>query len=247
MATRQETAKARIREALRNLWDRLDRARQQNIAEADTSTVVLGMLGDILGYDKVFEATGEYKVKGQYADYAVKLDGKVKFFVEVKAIGIALNPNHLRQVTTYAVNEGVDWVVLTNGCVWQLYHIDFDKPINVENVFEVDLTAKDWAKCADMLYLLSRQAMLKDEIGKYWADKVALSAPNLVRALLSEDVLTQIRREFKQLTGYRLDPNDIGKLLLAQVIRPELAQTAALGRVASRAKRAVRKTAADSG
>ena len=226
MATREEKAKARIRDALRKYTSVLEAAKQQDKAEADTSKIVLTILGDALGYDEFEEVTAQYKVKGQYIDYAVKVGGDIKFIVEVKAVGTALKPDHLRQVTTYAVNEGVDWAVLTNGPVWQLYHIAFERPVNVELVFEVDLLCTDRAGVVDLLYLISRQAVLKDAVKKYWTDKLAVSAPNIVRALLSDDVINEMRKEFKELTGYKLSLDDVRRLLLSQVVRPELAEVA---------------------
>jgi len=226
MATREDKAKARIKDALRKYVGFLETAKEQNFGEADTSGIVHDMLPDVLGYNKYQEVTQEFKVKGQYADYAVKLNGDIKFFVEVKAVGTALKPDHLRQVTTYAVNEGVDWAVLTNGPVWQVYHIAFEKPINVELVFEVYLLSADRAVVVDLLYLISREAVLKDALNKYWTDKLAVSAPNIVRALLSDDVINEMRKEFRQLTGYRLSPEEIRRLLLSQVVRPDVAEAA---------------------
>jgi predicted type IV restriction endonuclease len=224
MATKTEKAKARIDAGLRRYSAIVEEAKRRNLNEADTSGIVHDMLGDVLGYDKHFEATAEYKVRGQYVDYAVKLDGKVKFVVEVKAVGIALNPNHLRQVTTYAVNEGVEWVILTNAWIWQVYHIGFDQPINVDLVFEADALSEDRASVVDLLYLVSRESAAKDEIKRYWSDKLALSAPNIARAVLTDEVIDRIRKEFKQLTGYRLSPEEIRRLLLSQVVRPDVAE-----------------------
>ena len=39
----------------------------------------------------------------------------------------------------YAVNEGVEWIILTNGAVWQVYHITGGLPVAIDLAFEVDL------------------------------------------------------------------------------------------------------------
>jgi hypothetical protein len=226
MATRLEKAKAAIREALRSYVPLLERARRRNINEADTCTRVSDMLQDVLGYDKYLEATSEYRVRGQYVDYAIKVEGQVKFFIEVKAVGVALDSKHLRQVTTYAVDEGVEWAVLTNGCVWQLYHIAFERPISVQLVAEADLLAKDQTAALDLFHLISREGIMRDEPTKYWAMKLALSAPNLVKVLLSEGVLNKMRRELRQMTGQRLSSEQLKRLLLSQLVRPGAAEAA---------------------
>jgi hypothetical protein len=63
------------------------------------------MLGEVRGYDKYFDVTTEYKIKGQYCDYGIKIDGQLSFLIEVKAIGIQLNDNHIFQAMSYAGNE----------------------------------------------------------------------------------------------------------------------------------------------
>jgi predicted type IV restriction endonuclease len=45
----------------------------------------------------------------------------------------SLAAKHLCQVESYAVNEGVEWVILPSGVVWQVYHITGGLPIVVEN------------------------------------------------------------------------------------------------------------------
>jgi predicted type IV restriction endonuclease len=44
-------------------------------------------------------------------------------FIEVKRVATKLSTRRLRQVEMYAVNEGVEWISLTNRSVWQVYHI----------------------------------------------------------------------------------------------------------------------------
>jgi len=44
-------------------------------------------------------------------------------FIEVKRAATKLGAKCLRQVQMYAVNEGVKWMILTNGQVWQAWHL----------------------------------------------------------------------------------------------------------------------------
>ena len=222
MPTLEEGAKSRIEQGLRKFTDILTSAKQQNMNEADTSSIVHSILSDVLGYDRYFEATGEYKVRGQYADYAIKLDGSVKYFVEVKAAGVALNERHLRQVMMYAVNEGVEWAVLTNGHIWQMYHIAFEQPVRTELCSEVDILAGSRNETADLLYILSKRSVSRNELARYWEEKLALSAPNLLSALLSEPVIRAVRREFRRLTDHLLSTDEIRGLLKTRVLRPDV-------------------------
>ena len=60
-------------------------------------------------------------------------------FIEVKRVATKLSTRHLRQVEMYAVNEGVEWIILTNGAAWQVYHITGGLPVAIDLALEVDL------------------------------------------------------------------------------------------------------------
>ncbi len=106
--------------------------------EGDTRLLVTDFLCEGLGYDKYEDLTTEYHVKGEFADYGVRIDKQLVAFIEVKRCATKLNPKHLRQVQMYALNEGVEWMVLTNGQIWQTYHLTASLPIIVDLAFEVD-------------------------------------------------------------------------------------------------------------
>ena len=61
-----------------------------------------------------------------------RIDGTLQALIEVKAIGMDLKAAHVKQAVDYAANKGVDWVLLTNGVSWRVYHIVFAKPIDQE-------------------------------------------------------------------------------------------------------------------
>jgi predicted type IV restriction endonuclease len=48
------------------------------------------------------------------------MDGSVQALVEVKAIGSERKDAHVKQAVDYVANQGVDWVVLTNGATWRI-------------------------------------------------------------------------------------------------------------------------------
>jgi len=87
------------------------------------------VLHDLFGYDKYSEITSEHSIRSTFCDLAIKLDGTLAFLVEVKAIGLALKDNFVKQAVDYVANQGVDWVILTNGILWRVYKIGFGKPI----------------------------------------------------------------------------------------------------------------------
>jgi len=86
------------------------------------------MLG-IFWLRQVLEVTSEHAIKGTYCDLAIKIENTLQTLIEVKAIGLELKDNHVKQAGDYAANQGVTWVVLTNGIVWRIYKVTFEKPI----------------------------------------------------------------------------------------------------------------------
>lgn len=100
-------------------------AKARDVGEADTVTIIKDMLGDIFGYDKYSEVTSEFAIRGTYCDLAIKADGALQTLIEVKAIGLELKDQHVKQAIDYAANQGVDWVLLSNGMCWRVYHLTF--------------------------------------------------------------------------------------------------------------------------
>jgi hypothetical protein len=72
--------------------------------------------------------------------------------------------------------------VLTNGVVWQLYHLTFDDGAEYENVFEVDLENDDLDHAAEKLGMLHRSSILKGQHEDYLRQLQALSPSSLARA-----------------------------------------------------------------
>jgi len=95
----------------------LNKAYNKDINEADTVSIVSDILSDIMGFDRYDEITSEYVIRNTYCDLAVKIDDEVKYLIEVKSISTDLKDAHIRQAINYAANEGIKWVVLTNGYI----------------------------------------------------------------------------------------------------------------------------------
>jgi predicted transport protein len=144
--------------------------------------------------------------------------------IEVKAAAISLSPKHLYQAVGYAANEGVDWVILTNGADWQLYRVIFEKPVSHDLVFEVSLLDEETqaAKKVELLYLISKEAQRAAELDAYYQKKAALCGTNIAKALLSQKVLGALRLEMRRLHGHNVSPQELATLLVSEVFRPDV-------------------------
>ena len=54
--------------------------------EGDTRLLVTDMLCEGFGFDKYSELTTEYRVKGEFADYGIRVDKDLIAFLEVKRV-----------------------------------------------------------------------------------------------------------------------------------------------------------------
>lgn len=87
----------RIMAGIKRFQPILASAKARDVGEADTVTIVKDMLADVFGYDKYAEITSEFSIRGTYCDLATKLDGEVQTLIEVKAIGLELKEQHVKQ------------------------------------------------------------------------------------------------------------------------------------------------------
>jgi hypothetical protein len=174
----------------------------QDLDESGTRIMVNHILTDLLGYKSLEEIKTEYMIKGTYADYVVQIDGARHFLVEVKALSLALSNKHLRQAIEYAANEGVEWVVLTNGRILQLYKVIFAQPIDSKLVFEINLSTVETVKaCLECLQYLHRDAIAKKGLNQLWNNFIATEKTTIASILLSKRGISflskQIRSKFK--------------------------------------------------
>jgi len=185
---------------------------------------VTDFLCEGIGYDKYDELTTEYQVKGEFADYGIRIDKQLIAFIEVKRVAQKLGERHLRQVQMYAVNEGVEWMILTNGQVWQVYHLTGGLPVIVDLALQVDLLGEDsLTQKTESLFLLSKDSLRRRLLDDLWKAKAATSPKSLVKVLMSESVVDAIRKELRRQTGYNGEPAELAKVLREGVIQPDLA------------------------
>lgn len=224
MAVYQDKAKERIKKGLLRMNGVVERAIRDDYKEADTRKIVSDVLCEYLGWDKYANLTAEQMIGSRFADYVVKKDGEQLFVVEVKQIGLKLKETHLNQARLYAIDEGIDWIILTNGDEWQAYHTALEDKVPVtKHVFTVRLSDPELkpAEKAELFYLFSEEANRKKEIDDYYYRRVALSGENLADHILSDDVINKLRISIKNSTGQRLDNSEIAIALLNRLFLPE--------------------------
>jgi len=232
----------RITAVLKHFQPILTSAKARDVNEADTVVIVVDLLAELYGYDKYSEITREHSIKSTFCDLAVKIEGRLEFLIEVKAIGSELKDSHVKQAVDYAANQGVEWVALTNGAVWRIYRVSFAKPIDQQLVLDLDLLALNpkSREHIDSLYLLTRESITKSGLLAYHDHKEATSRFFLAAVLLSESVVETIRRELRRVSpDLKVSVDEIRHTLAEEVIKRDVVE----GPKADLAKKRVAKSA----
>lgn len=221
----EQDARDAIKSSIRRFSKPLQDLVQRDANEGDTRLLVTDFLCTALGYDKYEDLTTEFAVRGEFADYGVRIDKQLVAFIEVKRAAQKLNVRHLRQVETYAVKEGLEWVILTNGQTWQAYHVfaATGQQAEVHLALEVDLLSEDSpSKKVEGLFYLHRSALKRNVIDDLWKRKAATAPTAMADVLLSEPVLDAVRKEIRRTSRYNPEPEELARILRSEVIRPEL-------------------------
>ncbi|MCA8888929.1 MAG: type I restriction enzyme HsdR N-terminal domain-containing protein [Parvularculaceae bacterium] len=231
----------RIQSGIKRFHPVLLSAKSRDVGESDTVTIITDILAEVFGFDKYSEITSEYAIRGTYCDLAIKLDGTLQLLLEVKAVGLELKDNHVKQAVDYAANQGIDWVVLTNGLIWRVYKISFSKPIDQELVLEFDFCALSTRNSKDIesVFLLCKEGWARSVLGEYHTQKQALNRFHIAGLILTDPLLQVIRRELKRISpDVKVDIDDIRNVISTEVLKRDVVQ----GEEADAAKRKVARS-----
>lgn len=242
MASVPKKVAERLVAGLRRYQPVLAAAKARDVGEADTVTIIKDMLADIFGYDKYSDVTSEHSIRGTFCDLAIKIDGQLQTLIEVKAIGLDLKDGHVKQAIDYAANQGVDWVLLTNGISWRVYRLVFAKPIDQELVLDIDICALNPRSTSDLelLYLWCKEGWQRSVLGEFHTQKQALSRFFVGSILQLDTVLDVIRRELRRVSpDVRIDSAQIREVLVNEVIKREVLE----GDKADEAKKKIARAA----
>ena len=244
MATIPKRVSERLAKQLRIFQKVLKPAKDRDINESDTVVIVGDMLADLFGFDKYTEVTSEYSIKGTYCDLAVKVSGNVQFLIEVKAIGLELKDAHIRQAVGYGSQQGIQWVILTNGIDWEIYRIKFKKPVSHElltkfNFLELNSRKKD---DIELLYLLCREGLTKAVIQTFLERSKVVNKFVFSAILQSEGALNLLRRELRRVSPkIRVELGEIEAILVSDVLKRDVMEGAASKEAMTRVKKVASK------
>lgn len=214
-------ARKRIDKALRrNILDirsMIQQAEKADCNESETRRRIERIFENLMGYDVFKHLSRERAIRGagetEHVDFSIQMEegqeAKPEIMVEIKRVCVDLAPKHLKQVSSYAINAGCEWILLTNSREWRVYHVAFGQPPITKLVASWNVLTDDVAVLADRFELISFKSVRKGTLAKLWQKTNVLHPRNLLEAIMSEGAVKNIRRELKKDSGITLTPEDI--------------------------------------
>ncbi len=206
----------------------LEDARSRDINESDTVVIITDMLSEIFGFDKYSEITSEFAIRGTYCDLVTQIDGDLQYLIEVKAVGVELKESFIKQAVDYAANQGIDWVILTNGIRWIVYKIAFTKPIDKDQVIRFnfnELNPKNKSHL-EIMFCLSKEGCNKSVLDEYHSQRQVLNKYFIGSVIITDPMLNTIRRELKKLApDIGTDNEQIKKVISQEIFKREILES----------------------
>ena len=221
----KQTLDKTTRDAIKNARNLIEEAFRADRNEAGTRRRVERIFESIMGYDPFKHLTREKAVRGagetEHVDFAIQLEEgeevKPAIFIELKRVGIDLAKKHLKQVVSYAIDAGCEWVILTNGREWRLHHVEFGRPPQIKQILTWDLLEDEIKEIAECFSVIHYKNVKRGGLDELWKKMNVLKADNVLNAILCEDSLRLLRRKLKGDTNVLVSHEDIvssiGRLL----------------------------------
>ena len=135
-----------LADTLQHLAEQLSYWSKSGISEAQTSQVIILPILQALSYDIwnpheiVAEDSSGGGAGGYRPDFTIKLEGEVKFIIEVKALNKDFTDNDRTQAVNYINALGRRWAILSNGRSWHFFDNNVSqKPAYDRLVLTVDI------------------------------------------------------------------------------------------------------------
>ena len=208
------------KEVKRNILDcrrMIQEAEKADCNEAETRRRIERIFEALMGYDAFKHLSRERAVRGagetEHVDFAIQLDqgedAKPEVMIEIKRVSVDLAPKHLKQVSSYAINAGCEWILLTNSKEWRLYHVSFGQPPITKLIHAWNILADDVSVLAKQFDMISYKNLRRGGLGDLWQKTNVMHPRSLLGAILSVHALKAIRRELKRDSGVLLSPEEI--------------------------------------
>lgn len=206
-----------------NLRLLLQKHKKKGLKEYPTRTIFIDPMLEALSWDvrDPDEVDLEHPtVDGKSVDYALKINRKVVLHLEAKQLKDPLDDvKAITQIVGYAVNDGVEWCVLTNGIKYKVYKTSEIASAPEKLLFEVSLDPADSKglsvqEIAKQINRLSRDSMAAGYLDKLGTEIFITSkVRKALDHLVLEESTSLINLIRKKMNDSSIKPSQISKAL----------------------------------
>jgi len=166
----KEKAKQEIQGLVDKYNEVVESGEEKDFNEEDTKKDYILPLFRALGWDveNRKEVTAEKKVSGGRVDYAFRIEGIPRFFLEAKSFKENLDDRRwIEQALNYAWLKGITWAILTNFKKIKIFNSEIKATMPYDTQF-FEMECSDFINNFEKLALLSR-----DSLDEGWLDAKA--------------------------------------------------------------------------
>lgn len=196
----RQQAKEKIKKRIAR-YNNLSEAEKRAYNEQQTKDHFIRPLFEALGWDFENDVWAETNVSKKRGDYAFKVNGIIKFFVEAKQLSVDIDElKWAEQAIWYAWHKSVPWAILTDFEGLKVYNAEWDEQDPERNLV-LDLKYSDYLT-DDRLWWLSKESMEKGELDKYAEENYKKPKRASVDKQLVADLLHWRDKLFNDFKGY---------------------------------------------
>jgi len=205
------------RNIIRNARKMIEQVMKMDGNEAETRRRVERIFESVMGYDALKHLSRERAIKGpgetEHVDFAIHtelgVDAQPKIMIELKRVGVDLVKKHLKQITSYAIDAGCEWILLTNGREWKVYHVEFGQPPKIEILDSWNLLEDETTQLAEKFEIISYRSVKRGGLDKTWKRVKVLAPKSLLAAICTEHILGSIRSSLRKNTGILVNNEEV--------------------------------------
>jgi type I restriction-modification system DNA methylase subunit len=191
-------------------------------SEEETKKDFIQPLFEALGWEVISKnevSAEEHQLSGGRVDYGFYLNGRIKFYLEAKALKADLHREEFaNQAVRYSWNKGATWAVLTDFESIKIFNAqEIDKSLADKLFFEIPYT--QYIERIDQLWLLSKEAfqnnLLDKEAEKFGKKLQKISVTSLLYRDLDKcrEILTHVLSQWNNAVNKDLLDEGVQKLL----------------------------------
>ncbi len=161
----KEQAKEKIKKLVER-YENLSPAERNGYNEQQTKDHFIRPLFEALGWNFEHDVWPETDVERKRVDYAVRVAGVTKFYIEAKPLSVNLDEERwAEQAINYSWHKSVPWVILTDFEAIKVFNTEWDEP-DIQSCRFIEISYKEYIRESEKLWWLSKKAFTQGVLDK---------------------------------------------------------------------------------